>query len=163
MKDNSKIASSLYDKENEIRFRGLVSDPYSIYIEKRLRSVPKFAPQSKLEEQWKINYIDIKKLRDTFPKNSTWRLRFHEQPLLFRFIQTDYNVYIGYYAKEPSSKSPMLAGDDHIDEKVYIESTRILKEKFGVDTIYVKRNDMSSSKLRKCAYDIYKINEKLYD
>lgn len=54
------------------------------------------------------NYIDIKKLRDTFPKNSTWRLRFHEQPLLFRFIQTDYNVYIGYYAKEPSSKSPML-------------------------------------------------------
>lgn len=108
LKDNSKIASSLYDKENEIRFRGLVSDPYSIYIEKRLRSVPKFAPQSKLEEQWKINYIDIKKLRDTFPKNSTWRLRFHEQPLLFRFIQTDYNVYIGYYAKEPSSKSPML-------------------------------------------------------
>lgn len=57
----------------------------------------------------------------------------------------------------------MFAGDDHIDEKVYIESTRILKEKFGVDTIYVKRNDMSSSKLRKCAYDIYKINEKLYD
>lgn len=46
----------------------------------------------------------------------------------------------------------MFAGDDHIDEKVYIESTRILKEKFGVDTIYVKRNDMSSSKLRKCAY-----------
>lgn len=57
----------------------------------------------------------------------------------------------------------MFAGDDHIDEKVYIESTRILKEKVGVDTIYVKRNDMSSSKLRKCAYDIYKINEKLYD
>lgn len=53
----------------------------------------------------------------------------------------------------------MFAGDDHIDEKVYIESTRILKEKFGVDTIYVKRNDMSSSKLRKCAYDIYKIDE----
>ena len=39
----------------------------------------------------------------------------------------------------------MFAGDDHIDEKVYIESTRILKEKFGVDTIYVKRNDMSNN------------------
>ena len=31
----------------------------------------------------------------------------------------------------------MFAGDDHIYEKVYIESTRILKVKFGVDTIYV--------------------------
>lgn len=48
----------------------------------------------------------------------------------------------------------MFAGDN-IDERVYIESTRILKEKFGVETIYVKRNDISSSKLRKCAYDIY--------
>lgn len=82
-----------------------MSDPYSIYIEKRLRNVPEFAPQEKLEKQWKTNYLDIKKLKDTFPKTDGWALRFHEQPLLYRFIITDRSIYLGYYTREPSSKS----------------------------------------------------------
>ena len=107
LKDNSKIANALYEKKDQISCRLLVSNPYNINIEKRLRSVPEFSSQSKLEEQWKVNYLDIKKLRDNFPQLSSWNLRFHEQPLLFRFIMTEYHIYIGYYTREPSSKSCM--------------------------------------------------------
>lgn len=107
LKENSKIADALYEKEEKIVCKLLVSDPYSPNIEKRLRSVPKFSSQLKLEAQWKTNYQDIKKLRDNFPTIPSWSLRFHEQPLLFRFIITDYYVYFGYYKREPSSMSPM--------------------------------------------------------
>lgn len=107
LKGNSKIADALYDKREQIVCRLLVSDPYSQNIEKRLRSVPEYSRQVKLEEQWKTNYLDIKKLKESFPKISEWNLRFHEQPLLFRFIMTEHYVYIGYYTREPSSKSCM--------------------------------------------------------
>ena len=107
LEGNSKIANALYEKGKDIECRLLVSDPYSIYIEKRLRNVPEFAPQEKLEKQWKTNYLDIKKLKDTFPKTDGWALRFHEQPLLYRFIITDRSIYLGYYTREPSSKSYM--------------------------------------------------------
>ena len=69
--------------------------------------MPDFAPQQKLERKWKTNYQDIKRLRDTFPKIESWALRFHEQPLLYRFIITDRSIYLGYYTREPSSKSYM--------------------------------------------------------
>lgn len=107
LEGNSKIADALYEKGMNIKCRLLVSDPYSIYIEKRLRNVPEFSPQKKLEEQWKTNYLDIKKLKETFPKIDGWVLRFHEQPLLYRFIITDRAIYLGYYTREPSSKSYM--------------------------------------------------------
>lgn len=42
----------------------------------------------------------------------------------------------------------MFAGDDHIDEEVYINATKELKE-LGVDVIYFKRvEDVSSTKIR---------------
>lgn len=107
LKGNSKIADALYEKADQITCRLLVSDPYSVHIEKRLRSVPEFSAQIQLEKQWKINYEDIKRLRDDFPKIQSWQLRFHELPLLFRFIMTDTSVYFGYYTREPSSKSRM--------------------------------------------------------
>ena len=107
LEGNSKIADALYEKGKKIQCRLLVSDPYNKYIEKRLRNVPDFAPQQKLERKWKTNYQDIKKLRDTFPKTESWALRFHEQPLLYRFIITDRSIYLGYYTREPSSKSYM--------------------------------------------------------
>ena len=107
LEGNSKIADALYEKGKKIQCRLLVSDPYNKYIEKRLRNVPDFAPQKKLERKWKNNYQDIKKLRDTFPKIESWALRFHEQPLLYRFIITDRSIYLGYYTREPSSKSYM--------------------------------------------------------
>ena len=107
LEGNSKIAEALYEKGEKIQCRLLVSNPYSIYIEKRLRNVPDFSPQQKLESKWKTNYQDIKRLRDTFPKIESWALRFHEQPLLFRFIITDRSIYLGYYTREPSSKSYM--------------------------------------------------------
>lgn len=107
LRQNSKIADDLYEKAGRIACRLLVSDPYSPNIEKRLRSVPEFSSQLKLEAQWKINYQDIKKLRDNFPTIPSWSLRFHEQPLLFRFIITDHYVYFGYYKRERSSLSPM--------------------------------------------------------
>lgn len=49
----------------------------------------------------------------------------------------------------------MFAGDDHKNEFTYIRDTNILKKKYGVDTIYIRRNEMSSTVLRKRAYDIY--------
>lgn len=107
LRQNSTIADALYEKAGRIACRLLVSDPYSPNIEKRLRSVPEFSSQLKLEAQWKINYQDIKKLRDNFPTIPSWSLRFHEQPLLFRFIITDHYVYFGYYKRERSSLSPM--------------------------------------------------------
>lgn len=33
----------------------------------------------------------------------------------------------------------MFAGDDHENEEIYIKDTKLLKEKYGVDTIYIKR------------------------
>lgn len=107
LEGNSKIADALYERGKKIQCRLLVSDPYNKYIENRLRNVPDFAPQQKLERKWKTNYQDIKKLRDTFPKTESWALRFHEQPLLYRFIITDRSIYLGYYTREPSSKSYM--------------------------------------------------------
>lgn len=50
----------------------------------------------------------------------------------------------------------MFSGEDHINEPVYIESSRILKEK-GVETIYVPRkNNISSTQIRK---QVIKLND----
>ena len=43
----------------------------------------------------------------------------------------------------------MFAGDDHKDEPTYIHDTAILKTKYGVDTVYIKRSDVSSTAIRK--------------
>lgn len=48
----------------------------------------------------------------------------------------------------------MFAGDDHQYEPVYMRDTDILKKKYGVDTIYVKRSNMSSTKIRRRVYNI---------
>lgn len=48
----------------------------------------------------------------------------------------------------------MFAGDDHINELVYVESEKVLKQ-LGADTIYIPRHyPTSSTKLRKRAYEI---------
>ena len=50
----------------------------------------------------------------------------------------------------------MFAGNDHINEKVYINAEKELK-KSGVDTIYIPRiYIMSSTILRRRAYEIEK-------
>lgn len=51
--------------------------------------------------------IQKKKLKATFLKIDGWALRFHKQPLLYRFIITDRAIYLGYYTRESSSKSYM--------------------------------------------------------
>lgn len=48
----------------------------------------------------------------------------------------------------------MFAGDDHQCEPVYIRDTAILKQKYGVDTIYIKRSNISSTEIRKRVYDV---------
>lgn len=48
----------------------------------------------------------------------------------------------------------MFAGDDHEKESVYIRDTAILKKMYGVDTIYVKRSDISSTKIRERIYEV---------
>lgn len=48
----------------------------------------------------------------------------------------------------------MFAGDDHEDEPIYIRDTAILKKEYGVDTIYVKRSNVSSTKIRNRVYGI---------
>lgn len=42
----------------------------------------------------------------------------------------------------------MFAGNDHENELIYRKAAKILKEEYGVDTIYVKRNGTSSSAIR---------------
>lgn len=49
----------------------------------------------------------------------------------------------------------MFAGDDHQQEDIYIRDAEILKKRYGVDTIYIKRSNISSTELRKRAYNIY--------
>lgn len=51
----------------------------------------------------------------------------------------------------------MFAGDDHQQEDIYIRDAKILKNKYGVDTIYIKRNNVSSTEIRKRAHDIYEM------
>lgn len=43
----------------------------------------------------------------------------------------------------------MFAGDDHENEPIYVEAAKILKDKYGVDTIYICRNGTSSTQIRK--------------
>ena len=54
----------------------------------------------------------------------------------------------------------MFAGDDHQQEDVYIRDAEILKKRYGVDTNYIKRSNVSSTEIRKRAYNIYKITNK---
>lgn len=42
----------------------------------------------------------------------------------------------------------MFAGDDHEQEDIYVRETKVLKDQYGVDTIYIKRSDVSSTKIR---------------
>lgn len=107
LQGNSKISDAIYKKKNQIEFKILVSDPYNANIERRLKNVEEFSKQDALERKWKNIYEDIKNLRDNFPKYSSWGIRFHKQPLFFRFIMTDEHVYFGFYTEQPSSKSAM--------------------------------------------------------
>lgn len=43
----------------------------------------------------------------------------------------------------------MFAGDDHEQESVYIRDSAVLKKEYGVDTIYIKRSNTSSTAIRK--------------
>lgn len=48
----------------------------------------------------------------------------------------------------------MFAGDDHEQEPIYIRDAAILKHEYGVDTVYVKRSDISSTQIRNRIYDV---------
>lgn len=48
----------------------------------------------------------------------------------------------------------MFAGDDHQQEPIYIRDAEILKTKYGVDTIFIKRSNISSTKIRRRIYDM---------
>lgn len=50
----------------------------------------------------------------------------------------------------------MFAGDDHQQESIYIRASEILRKRYGVDTIYIKRSNISSTEIRKRSYEIYK-------
>ena len=83
--------------KNQIELKILVSNPYNTNIEKRLKQVEDFSERDELENHWKTIYENIKQLRDDFPKYHLWGIRFHNQPLYFRFIMTDEKVYFGFY------------------------------------------------------------------
>lgn len=52
----------------------------------------------------------------------------------------------------------MFAGDDHLNEKIYIEATRHLKE-LGVDTIYIHRQKkISSTEIRKRVIELSRLS-----
>lgn len=54
----------------------------------------------------------------------------------------------------------MFAGEDHLNEKVYIEATKRLKE-LGVDTIYIPRkHNISSTSIKKKILEIYDVADK---
>lgn len=107
IKGTSKIANVLYERKENITCRMLLSDPYNVNIEQRLRNIPEYYHQSNLEQHWKEIYKNIKSLKEVFPRVPSWTLRFHELPLLFRFIMTDQHVYLGYYGREHSAVSCM--------------------------------------------------------
>lgn len=54
---------------------------------------------------------------------------------------------IAYYKKYEFDV--IFAGDDHKQEPVYINAVSILKQEYGVDTIYIKRSEISSTMIRK--------------
>lgn len=107
LQGNTQIGDAISERAANLECRLLVSDPYNNNIEKRLRNVPEFSTQVQLEKQWKRIYEDICQLRNLMKGQANRFVRFHQQPLLQRFILTDYALYVGYYSKEPSSKSKM--------------------------------------------------------
>lgn len=48
----------------------------------------------------------------------------------------------------------MFAGDDHEQEPVYVRDAAILKKMYGVDTIYIKRSNISSTEIRRRVCDM---------
>lgn len=54
----------------------------------------------------------------------------------------------------------MFAGEDHLNEKIYIEAKKHLKD-LGVDTIYIPRkHDISSTSIRNKIIEIYNVASK---
>lgn len=62
--------------KNQIELKILVSNPYNINIEKRLKQVEDFSERDELENHWKTIYENIKQLRDDFPKYHLWEFDF---------------------------------------------------------------------------------------
>lgn len=106
LKGNSKIANVLYEKK-DIRTRILVSYPYCDRIEERLKMVPEFKKRENLEKQWRIIFQDIGRLMEDIKELQHGEIRFHEQPLLYRFIITSNALYFGFYEEKKSSLSKM--------------------------------------------------------
>lgn len=71
--------------------------------------------------------------------------------------ETDLDKIVAYHKYK---FDVMFAGDDHQQEPLYIRAAKILKDQYGVDTIYIKRSNVSSSEIRKRSYEIYKSMEK---
>jgi Molybdenum cofactor biosynthesis enzyme len=115
--ENSKTSSVLHDKTKDIYCRILVSYPYCDRIEDRLKMVPEFAPREKLEQRWKEIFEDIGRLKKSITPLPNGHIRFHEQPLLYRFIITDKSLYYGFYEEKKSSESMMWRYDS--DTQMY--------------------------------------------
>lgn len=107
LRGNSTIANALYGNAKNVDCRLLISDPFNPNIDKRLRNVPAYAKQAQLEQEWKRIYSEIKMLQEEASHSTSYSIRFHDQPLFFRFIMTDQSVYFGYYEREESSQSTM--------------------------------------------------------
>lgn len=104
---NSKMADEVKKNKDKIKCKILVSNPYNKYIGERLKKLPEFENQSDIEKHWKCIYENIKQLPTYFSDFKDKGIRYHELPLVYRFIMTDDSIYFGYYTNEHSSKSLM--------------------------------------------------------
>lgn len=65
--------------------------------------------------------------------------------------ETDLDKVAAYYKYK---FDVMFVGDDHQQEAIYIRDAARLKKEYGVDTIYIKRSNVSSTEIRKRIYNM---------
>ena len=72
----------------------------------------------------------------------------------FRVIEIDSCLLSKVAAYYKYKFDVMFVGDDHQQEAIYIRDAARLKKEYGVDTIYIKRSNVSSTEIRKRIYNM---------
>ncbi len=86
-----------------LKVKFLISYPFSEEVRHRLKNIPEFASSDKCEEKWRDTYKKVEDLRYDYKTYSNVSIRFHDNPIVLRFLFTKKHLYLGYY--EPGKNS----------------------------------------------------------
>lgn len=123
-------------KSNQsISTKFLISYPFSEEVRERLMSIPEYRDNDKCEAKWRDTYDKIKSLQNDYKEYKNAKVRFHDTPLIFRFLITGEHIYLGYYEPEKNSVNTPIYKYEN-DTPIY----RTYKSFFDKQWIKAKRS-----------------------